>query len=79
MALAYGQEILRFSAINKFSFFVHTVNFIRIALLMILDDLFSFIFVQFFRTKPYACDPSSLPKYAPNKEMDAKLREDALR
>ncbi|RCV13823.1 hypothetical protein SETIT_2G376800v2 [Setaria italica] len=34
---------------------------------------------EFFRTKPYACDPSSLPKYAPNKEMDAKLREDALR
>lgn len=34
---------------------------------------------EFFRTKPYACEPSSLPKYAPNKEMDAKLREDALR
>jgi hypothetical protein len=35
--------------------------------------------VQFFKTKPYACQPSSLPKYAPNKEMDAKLREDSLR
>lgn len=35
--------------------------------------------VQFFKTKPYACEPSSLPKYAPNKEMDAKLREDLLR
>ncbi|ONM59377.1 hypothetical protein ZEAMMB73_Zm00001d022041 [Zea mays] len=34
---------------------------------------------EFFRTKPYACEPSSLPKYAPNKEMDAKLRDDALR
>ncbi|XP_066383242.1 protein IMPAIRED IN BABA-INDUCED STERILITY 1-like [Miscanthus floridulus] len=34
---------------------------------------------EFFRTKPYACEPSSLPKHAPNKEMDAKLREDALR
>jgi len=34
---------------------------------------------EFFRTKPYACEPSSLPKYTPNKEMDAKLREDALR
>ncbi|KAJ1266497.1 hypothetical protein BS78_08G155400 [Paspalum vaginatum] len=34
---------------------------------------------EFFRTKPYACQPSRLPKYAPNKEMDAKLREDALR
>jgi len=38
-----------------------------------------FIFVQFFRTKPYACEPWSLPKYTPSKEMDAKLREDALR
>lgn len=35
--------------------------------------------MQFFRTKPYACEPSSLPNYAPNKEMDAKLRENALR
>ncbi|KAL6657659.1 hypothetical protein ACP70R_005439 [Stipagrostis hirtigluma subsp. patula] len=34
---------------------------------------------EFFKTKPYACEPSSLPKYAPNKEMDAKLREDSLR
>ncbi|PWZ37039.1 putative serine/threonine-protein kinase [Zea mays] len=34
---------------------------------------------EFFRTKPYACEPSSLPNYAPNKEMDAKLRENALR
>lgn len=28
---------------------------------------------------PYACDPSTLPKYPPNKEMDAKNREDARR
>ena len=28
---------------------------------------------------PYACDPSSLPKYPPNKEMDAKYREEARR
>ncbi|KAL5582237.1 hypothetical protein UlMin_014679 [Ulmus minor] len=34
---------------------------------------------QYFRTQPYACDPSTLPKYAPNKEIDAKSREDALR
>ncbi|GJN32961.1 hypothetical protein PR202_gb21510 [Eleusine coracana subsp. coracana] len=34
---------------------------------------------EFFKTKPYACEPSSLPKYAPNKEMDAKFREDVLR
>ncbi|KAG8079887.1 hypothetical protein GUJ93_ZPchr0007g4765 [Zizania palustris] len=34
---------------------------------------------EFFKTKPYACDPSSLPKYPPNKEMDAKLREDSHR
>uniref|UniRef100_A0A0D9Y0S9 [RNA-polymerase]-subunit kinase n=1 Tax=Leersia perrieri TaxID=77586 RepID=A0A0D9Y0S9_9ORYZ len=34
---------------------------------------------EYFRTEPYACDPASLPKYAPYKEMDAKLREDSRR
>uniref|UniRef100_A0A804PJC3 [RNA-polymerase]-subunit kinase n=1 Tax=Zea mays TaxID=4577 RepID=A0A804PJC3_MAIZE len=29
---------------------------------------------EFFRTKPLACDPASLPKYPPCKEYDAKLR-----
>jgi cyclin-dependent kinase 12/13 len=37
-----------------------------------------FVF-QFFTTKPYACDPSSLPKYPPSKEMDAKLRDEESR
>ncbi|XP_045811355.1 protein IMPAIRED IN BABA-INDUCED STERILITY 1-like [Trifolium pratense] len=27
---------------------------------------------EYFNTKPYACNPSSLPKYPPSKEMDAK-------
>lgn len=34
---------------------------------------------QYFRTEPYACDPSSLPKYPPSKEIDAKIRDDAKR
>ncbi|XP_022741077.1 protein IMPAIRED IN BABA-INDUCED STERILITY 1-like [Durio zibethinus] len=34
---------------------------------------------EYFHTKPYACDPSSLPKYSPNKEIDAKLRDDLRR
>lgn len=34
---------------------------------------------EYFKTQPYACDPSSLPKYPPNKEIDAKHREDARR
>ncbi|KAG9439689.1 hypothetical protein H6P81_019854 [Aristolochia fimbriata] len=34
---------------------------------------------EYFTTKPYACDPSSLPKYPPNKEIDAKSREEARR
>jgi cyclin-dependent kinase 12/13 len=34
---------------------------------------------DFFTTKPYACEPSSLPKYPPSKEMDAKLREEKSR
>jgi cyclin-dependent kinase 12/13 len=34
---------------------------------------------EFFTTKPYACDPSSLPKYPPSKEMDAKLRDEEAR
>ncbi|XP_014518881.1 probable serine/threonine-protein kinase At1g54610 [Vigna radiata var. radiata] len=34
---------------------------------------------EFFSTEPYACDPSSLPKYPPSKEMDAKRRDDEMR
>lgn len=34
---------------------------------------------EFFTTKPYACNPSSLPKYPPSKEMDAKLRDEEAR
>uniref|UniRef100_A0ACD5ZES9 Uncharacterized protein n=1 Tax=Avena sativa TaxID=4498 RepID=A0ACD5ZES9_AVESA len=34
---------------------------------------------EFFRTMPLACDPSSLPKYPPSKEYDAKLRGQAMR
>ncbi|XP_020092428.1 probable serine/threonine-protein kinase At1g54610 isoform X1 [Ananas comosus] len=34
---------------------------------------------EYFTTKPYALDPSSLPKYPPNKEIDAKVREEAQR
>ncbi|WOL01164.1 putative sucrose-phosphatase 2 [Canna indica] len=32
-----------------------------------------------FNTPPYACEPSSLPKYPPSKEMDAKLRDEEAR
>ncbi|KAJ0754378.1 putative protein-serine/threonine kinase CMGC-CDK-CRK7-CDK9 family [Helianthus annuus] len=31
----------------------------------------------YFHTKPYACDPASLPKYPPNKEIQAKVHEEA--
>ncbi|XP_042024428.1 protein IMPAIRED IN BABA-INDUCED STERILITY 1-like [Salvia splendens] len=34
---------------------------------------------EYFNTRPYACDPSSMPKFPPNKEMDAKAREDERR
>ncbi|KAL6960804.1 [pyruvate dehydrogenase (acetyl-transferring)] kinase [Sarracenia purpurea var. burkii] len=34
---------------------------------------------EYFTTKPYACDPSSLPKYPPSKEIDAKIREERRR
>ncbi|XP_059442320.1 protein IMPAIRED IN BABA-INDUCED STERILITY 1-like isoform X2 [Corylus avellana] len=34
---------------------------------------------EYFTTKPYACDPSSLPTYPPSKEIDAKIREEAKR
>ncbi|CAN7109800.1 unnamed protein product [Brassica rapa subsp. narinosa] len=34
---------------------------------------------EYFLTRPYGCDPSSLPKYPPNKEMDAKNRDDMRR
>ncbi|XP_061372949.1 protein IMPAIRED IN BABA-INDUCED STERILITY 1-like [Gastrolobium bilobum] len=32
---------------------------------------------EYFKTKPYACDPSSLPIYPPSKEIDAKHREES--
>lgn len=34
---------------------------------------------NFFTTEPCACDPSSLPKSPPSKEMDLKLRDEAAR
>ncbi|XP_055807272.1 probable serine/threonine-protein kinase At1g54610 [Solanum dulcamara] len=34
---------------------------------------------EFFTTKPFACDPLSLPTYPPSKEIDAKLREEEAR
>ncbi|KAA8542482.1 hypothetical protein F0562_023645 [Nyssa sinensis] len=34
---------------------------------------------EYFTAKPHACDPSSLPKYPPSKEIDAKHREEAQR
>ncbi|KAM2977985.1 hypothetical protein FF2_014866 [Malus domestica] len=34
---------------------------------------------EFFTTEPFACEPSSLPKYPPAKEMDVKLRDEEAR
>ncbi|GMJ11448.1 hypothetical protein like AT1G53050 [Hibiscus trionum] len=34
---------------------------------------------EFFTTKPLPCDPSSLPKYPPSKELDAKIRDEEAR
>ncbi|MBA0711782.1 hypothetical protein Golax_010929 [Gossypium laxum] len=34
---------------------------------------------EFFTTQPLACDPSSLPRYPPSKEIDAKLRDEEAR
>ncbi|XP_042054957.1 probable serine/threonine-protein kinase At1g54610 [Salvia splendens] len=34
---------------------------------------------EFFTAKPYACEPSSLPKYPPSKEMDARRRDEEAR
>ncbi|KAI4296167.1 hypothetical protein L6164_036147 [Bauhinia variegata] len=34
---------------------------------------------EFYTTKPLPCDPSTLPKYPPSKEFDAKIREDEAR
>ncbi|KAF2311566.1 hypothetical protein GH714_024871 [Hevea brasiliensis] len=34
---------------------------------------------EFFTAEPCACEPSSLPKYPPSKEMDVKLREEEAR
>ncbi|XP_008796211.1 probable serine/threonine-protein kinase At1g54610 [Phoenix dactylifera] len=39
----------------------------------------SALMTEFFTTKPYACEPSSLPKYPPSKEIDAKRRDEEAR
>lgn len=36
-------------------------------------------YLQFFTTEPYPCEPSSLPKYPPTKELDIKLRDEEAR
>lgn len=46
---------------------------------MCLNVITASYILQFFTTEPYACDPSSLPKYPPSKEMDAKRRDDEMR
>ncbi|EEF45481.1 ATP binding protein, putative [Ricinus communis] len=55
---------------------IETLLAIDPAELIVIDG--SFV-PQFFTTKPYACEPSSLPKYPPSKEMDAKLRDEEAR
>ncbi|TKY48869.1 serine/threonine-protein kinase [Spatholobus suberectus] len=35
--------------------------------------------MKFFSSEPLPCDPSSLPKYPPSKEIDTKLQEEATR
>ncbi|KAF9588035.1 hypothetical protein IFM89_007210 [Coptis chinensis] len=39
----------------------------------------SYVEHLFFTTKPYPCDPSTLPKYPPSKEFDTKLRDEEAR
>nr|GMD72746.1 probable serine/threonine-protein kinase At1g09600 [Ipomoea batatas] len=34
---------------------------------------------RFFTTKPLPCDPSSLPKFPPSKELDARIRDEKER
>ncbi|KAF5743667.1 serine/threonine-protein kinase [Tripterygium wilfordii] len=34
---------------------------------------------KFFATEPFACEPSSLPKYPPSKEIDVRLRDEDAR
>nr|GEV00893.1 probable serine/threonine-protein kinase At1g54610 [Tanacetum cinerariifolium] len=34
---------------------------------------------EYFNTKPYVCDPASLPKYPPNKQIHAKARDEGRR
>ncbi|KAF8411919.1 hypothetical protein HHK36_004477 [Tetracentron sinense] len=43
------------------------------------DSAASALKSEFFTTKPLPCDPSSLPKYPPSKEFDAKLRDEEAR
>lgn len=58
-----------------------TDMFVYIYIYILIPNSFSVVLLlfQYFNTKPYACEPSTLPKYPPNKEMDAKYREELQR
>ena len=60
--------------------FCDLVNLKQFWKLDLTSDIFLIIFVsQFFTSLPLPCDPSSLPKYPPSKEFDAKLRDEEAR
>ncbi|KAJ8572654.1 hypothetical protein K7X08_009165 [Anisodus acutangulus] len=68
----------------------NTFNDFPPSALVLLDSLLAFepeyrgsatlaLQSEFFTTKPLPCDPSSLPKYPPSKEFDAKMRDEEAR
>ncbi|RAL44919.1 hypothetical protein DM860_003678 [Cuscuta australis] len=70
--------------------FSETFNDFPPSALSILDSLLAFepecrgsatsaLQSEFFTTDPLPCDPSSLPKYPPSKEFDAKMRDEEVR
>ncbi|KAG6527690.1 hypothetical protein ZIOFF_009816 [Zingiber officinale] len=80
-----------FSFVLKHGFSKDEINFVVISPISNAFICFPYFFfkiflkklsgniLQFFLTKPFACDPSSLPKYPPSKEYDAKLADEAKR
>jgi hypothetical protein len=62
-----------------YRFFIKYLLCCSFLLHQLINLHFFVLLMQFFKTEPHACDPSSLPQYPPSKEMDAKRRDEEAR
>lgn len=74
---ALQSEVIRFFFF--FALSLPSLCFLYVCAYAINSLVFLEYMPQFFRAKPLACDPSSLPKLPPSKEYDVRLRQEEAR